>query len=158
MSNALIDRMFLDPAENPEEAAGRNENVADDLRDEVRDWEVARQQAAVQSSVQSLLARLRSIQGLLPEDITTLNALQKGDLAALLTDVGKVDRALAAALLGLSYEAAGVYKWRALDEHPCRSKGRCEGIAGCAHERGAALLKDLIRRVRARLPKAEVVP
>ena len=152
MSNALIDRMFLNPEENPEEAAIRNENVPEALRAHVRDWQIAHQEDVTRSRVQHLLARLRQIQALLPEEIATLNAPQKGDLVALLTDVGKVERCVAAAVVGLSYSTAGVYKWRALAEPPCGSDGRCQGIAGCAHERGVALLKGLIRRVLPKLP------
>jgi hypothetical protein len=153
MSNALIDQVFLTRSENPEEALSRDEGIPEEKRAEVRDQHTAHEDSISQTRIERLRARLRELQRPFSEEVKLLDFLQKGYLAAFLTDVGRLPRTVVAAMLGLSPTAVGVAKWKVLADHPCGiEKGRCEGVTDCAHQHGANLCTEIVRRIASDTP------
>jgi hypothetical protein len=94
------------------------------------------------------------IRALIEEELRALDFFQKGELAVHLIHVCQEDRAEVARALYLdpTTSALRVTMWRALSAFPCgKTRGKCEGVPGCAHGRGAELWKAIMQRIISRL-------
>jgi hypothetical protein len=91
---------------------------------------------------------------LLEAELHRLSYMEKGELAAFLTEIqgDETDEVARALYFDEDTSACRVAKCAAKKAHPCRTP--CAGVHGCLHRRGYALWWRIVARVRSKLGAA----
>jgi len=137
MPMAKMDRLLPHPGDSPEKQAIRNEDTPENRRRRVRE--------ALMDSIDG-----NKVRALLDEELATLNATERGLLAAYWTDRWGYSGEQVAQELRKTEVAVRAAKCRALDKYPCNAQ---QGGCGpdCAHARGKALWGAIVQRIASKL-------